>query len=208
MSVIRLERLKQIISKLKRMNCGLNQEYVASAISKDWSDEIMDHPSDDDYFHPGWASVYYFKKDQDFKIIYLTEASRGPNLSDGTVSMTADHIINLIDLNLKECGYVTLDLDIHFKDDSGLVTEKSMYEHALMIIQTDAGMKIVDSYVDVRTAEIRDYQPELLKVLLETPSTETWNTFCQSLESSNYTTKHFPVFNVGISAINGKFKNI
>lgn len=208
MAQVSLDRLTQIVGKRKNTYCGVNQSYVAAALSNNWSDATLNKPLDEDYFHPGWADITYLKTARDYEIVRLTRSSHGEDLCIGKSMVTVNQIMKTIETTLSICGYLTVDLDLVFECECEYDRDNMDnydYEHALIICQTDRDIKIVDSYINVRGTEIRNYQPELFKALLERPSTETWNAFCKSKEVIGHSTECCDSFNVRIQAINAIF---
>ncbi len=60
------ERLEQIVRYCRtyfhgHTMCGLTQDYVTSALAKNWDVKILQNPSWDDYTSPYWMRYIYYK---------------------------------------------------------------------------------------------------------------------------------------------------
>lgn len=220
----KLARLAEIIQNICWTNCGRTQQYIAAALSNNWSnamllerlhDELfrpcwvqhwnacnLNDPIQEHYFHPGWVSTSYSETAQGYKMTYLTDYPGGSNLSDGTKLVTIPDLIKVIERTALTCGYVNIRLWLWFSGNPRQRIPPSYYDHLFILCNTEEGLKIVDSYMNLRFPEIRNYDDTIFLSLLTSPSVSTWDSFCKGNISDECSINYGETLFIDFSAIN------
>ncbi len=85
--MISITRLQHIINHCKSHRCGDTQDFIAGALSNNWSDDQLTNPCLDDYYNEHWIQNRFYGE-------YINQ-----------------QLINTMCLRLDEHGYITVDVD-------------------------------------------------------------------------------------------------
>lgn len=153
------DRLNEIIRHIPYTKCADTQDFLCGALSNNWDTHKMSFPSPKDYYNPNWCNVSLNLKSDKHKLV------------------------DFIKQTLDKCGYMGIDVELCY----GCECEcENSFEHCMVLCNTEQGIVIIDSYIRLRTVDIRPLDVDVLLDLLQYPNISPWNLMCKS----NHTGKH------------------
>lgn len=190
MDKIPVDLLQTIMKHIKTTNCEETEVFVSAALSNKWNENTMISPDELlDYKNENWSCVEYESfHENKFQKSSICDKSCGRELTRlNNIFVDVDDIISFIENILETIKYIVINIDIHnINEETNIHEYGNGYDHCFVICNTNLGIMAIDSYLDYRNVEIRQFDyKQILTNFLTNPNVSNWNLMCKSNHENN-----------------------